>query len=259
MSDKAPAQLTVQQTWIAGTAASINKFLDMPDAVTIDGYVLNFSDDVPPEKLFDISVKLFHMDKHLIFRRAVMRYNIGRLILEICARTKQTEDQVIIDCGLCERTGLSVKTLCNWAGVCSRLPHHFLKPGVSWTTLATMGDCRLPDDPKKLLELRKEQERILDLAAAKPHEYSSQDVKRELKECLIKLGMKDEDPGPSPSAIILEYAILMRKLRFMEESGLDDYSAIGFGSRAEIVNAIADRENSLINMEILSATVDANQ
>lgn len=249
------AQLKTYEPWINQVVTQANTTIGLPDGVTVsDNFVLDFADDVPDDKILDMAVRMAGLDVKMRFHQCVLRYNIGRMILELCARTGKSEDYIIIDLGLHERTGLKVKTLCEWAGTVSRLPPSMLKPGVCWTALRLMGNIMPPEDPALLLELRQAQERVLEASAADPEECNTTFVHKEMKAVLEKLGVKKKEE-PSGQQILLAYAILLRKLRYIEETG-SAFEALGFKDRADIVNQIEACEASLVNMQIIPEEVE---
>jgi len=249
------SQLETYQPWVNQIVTQANTSIGLPSGVTVsENFVLDFADEVPDDKILDMAVRMAGLDTKMRFHSCVLRYNVGRMILELCARTGQTEDFIIIDLGLHKRTGLKVKTLCEWAGTVSRLPPSLLKPGVCWTALKMMGDIRPPEDPKLLLELRGEQERVLEMAAADPDECNTGFIRKEMKAVLEKLGVKKK-PEPSGSEILLAYAILLRKLRYIEETG-STFEALGFKDRADICDQIEACQNSLINLGVISEEVE---
>lgn len=249
------AQLKTYEPWINQVVTQANTTIGLPDGVTVsDNFVLDFADDVPDDKILDMAVRMAGLDVKMRFHQCVLRYNIGRMILELCARTGKSEDYIIIDLGLHERTGLKVKTLCEWAGTVSRLPPSMLKPGVCWTALRLMGNIRPPEDPALLLELRQAQELVLEASAADPEECNTTFVHKEMKAVLEKLGVKKKEE-PSGQQILLAYAILLRKLRYIEETG-SAFEALGFKDRADIVNQIEACEASLVNMQIIPEEVE---
>jgi hypothetical protein len=249
-------QLAPYETWSKSMADALCKSLELNsgDITFTDDFVLDIKETVPDAKLLDIAVRLGGRDAQLRFHSAIIRYNIGRMILELSARTGQTEDYVIIELGLANRTGLSVKTLINYAGTASRLPPNLLRPGICWTAMKIMGDIRLPEDPKLLTELRSEQERVLNLAASSPEECNTAFVKREMNGVLEKLGMVKKKE-PSGQQILLAYAMLLRKLRYIEETG-SSFEALGFKDRAALVDQIEACENSLVNMGLIPEEVE---
>ena len=249
------SQLKTYEPWINQVVTQANTAIGLPDGVTVsDNFVLDFADDVPDDKILDMAVRMAGLDCKMRFHQCVLRYNIGRMILELCARTGQSEDYIIIDLGLHERTGLKVKTLCEWAGTVSRLPPSMLKPGVCWTALRLMGNIRPPEDPALLLELRQAQERVLEASAADPEECNTTFVAKEMKAVLEKLGVKKKEE-PGGQQILLAYAILLRKLRYIEETD-STFESLGFKGRADIVDQIEACQNSLINLGVISEEVE---
>lgn len=250
------AQLKTYEPWINQVVTQANTTIGLPDGVTVsDNFVLDFSDDVPDDKILDMAVRMAGLDVKMRFHQCVLRYNIGRMILELCARTGKSEDYIIIDLGLHERTGLKVKTLCEWAGTVSRLPPSMLKPGVCWTALRLMGNIRPPEDPALLLELRTAQERVLEASAADPEECNTTFVHKEMKAVLEKLGVKKKEE-PSGQQIMRLYALLLRNLRHIDETG-STYESLGFKDRADIVNRIAEAEHSLVNLGLIPEEPEA--
>lgn len=248
--------------WLQQLATSASKTITVPNGITsTEGMLLEIRDDVPVDSVLNLVVQLCTFDKKSIFQQAVVRYNIGRMILEVCARTNQTEDQVIMDHGLCDKTGMKAATLINWTGTVKRCPPSFLRPGISWSILSEMGNVAQPSDPAKLLELRGEQEKIIEAATENPQEYSARDVRAGLKDIMEKLEIKPPS-GPTPYELLLDGYTMLRKLRFADGHQWtedEEYLAIGYKSRRDLVDAIENVDASLVNMEIISATVEEQE
>ena len=248
-------QLVTYQPWISGIAASAAKNLGLPDGITVqDGVFLSIDDSVPVEKISEMIVSFVNFGCKQKHQEAIIRINLSRAILEIAAREKITESEAIDNHNLCDRTGLTLKTLLNWAGIAKKVSADMLLPGVTWSQLRGVASVNLPEDPKQVFEIREEQRRILEDASANPHECGESYVKQEMGKVLEKMGIV-EPPKPGGTELLLRYAVLLRKLRYVEETGCV-WQAVGEMDRGSVVDKIADLEASLVNMEILSATVE---
>ena len=212
-----------------------------------DGILLDVAPEVSNQGIAEVIVKLGEYDRRSLFQQCVVRYNTGRMILELAARLEQSPDEVIDDTGIAARLGLEVKTLSNWARVAKNCPPSLLIPGVSWSHLVAV-DVRLPEDTTKVVEIRAIQESLLREAAENPVERTCQETRKRMHEALEDKGHKPAPP-PDKFEILLKYALMLRKLRVMDETG--DSSKV----RMDLVDAIEASENQLILLGVISETV----
>jgi hypothetical protein len=169
------------------------------------------------------------------------------MIMELSARMERSIDEVIDDTGIAGRLGLEVKTLSNWTRVARNIPPHLLIPGITWSHLTAV-DVRLPDDSTKVMEIRGIQEKLLREASENPVENTTQETRKKMHEALEDGGHKPLPP-PDKFEILLKYALMLRKLRVMDETG--DDSRV----RIDLVDAIEASENQLILLQVISETV----
>jgi hypothetical protein len=98
------------------------------------------------------------------------------------------------------------------------------------------------------MEIRGIQEKLLREASENPVENTTQETRKKMHEALEDGGHKPLPP-PDKFEILLKYALMLRKLRVMDETG--DDSRV----RIDLVDAIEASENQLILLQVISETV----
>jgi len=229
---------------IATLASSVS---GLEAGITVTGGVLlDVSPEVTNQGLAEAIVKLGEYDKRSQFQQCVVRYNIGRMILELAARMEQSTDEAIDDSGIAAHLGLEIKTLSNWARVARNCPPSLLIPGISWSHLTAI-DIKLPDDTSKVVEIRGIQERLLKEAAENPIENTSSATRKKMTEAIGKVD-PNREPPPDRFQCLLVYALLLRKLRYVDET--QDNSV----DRVDLVNDLEAAENTCILLQIIPSS-----
>lgn len=226
---------------IATLASSVSG-LEAGITVT-DGLLLDVSPEVSNQGIAEAIVKLGEYDRRSLFQQCVVRYNTGRMILELAARLKQSPDEVIDDTGIAARLGLEIKTLSNWARVARNCPPSLLVPGIAWSHLVAV-DIRLPDDTNKIVEIRGIQEKLLKEAADNPIENTAGETRKKMTESMGKVDPNREPPVDKFQCLLV-YALLLRKLRYVDET--QDTSV----DRMDLIGDLESSENTCINLGII--------
>jgi hypothetical protein len=248
MSEKPHAQLQTYHRFGTQIAQMMSSAAGLPEGITLqDGVLLDVSPEVTDQGIAEVAVRLGEYDMKHSFQQVLVRYNFGRMIMELSARMERSIDEVIDDTGIAGRLGLEVKTLSNWTRVARNIPPHLLIPGITWSHLTAV-DVRLPDDSTKVMEIRGIQEKLLREASENPVENTTQETRKKMHEALEDGGHKPLPP-PDKFEILLKYALMLRKLRVMDETG--DDSRV----RIDLVDAIEASENQLILLQVISETV----
>jgi hypothetical protein len=248
MSDKPHVQLETYHRFGTQIASMMSGVAGMPEGITLqDGVLLDVSPEVTDQGIAEVAVKLGEYDMKHSFQQVLVRYNFGRMIMELSARMEKSIDEVIDDTGIAGRLGLEVKTLSNWTRVARNCPPQLLIPGITWSHLTAV-DVRLPEDTTKVVEIRAIQESLLREAAENPVERTCQETRKRMHEALEDKGHKPAPP-PDRFEILLKYALMLRKLRVMDETG--DESQV----RLDLVDAIEASEHQLINLGVISESV----
>lgn len=240
-------QLETYTKWSGQIAASVSTAIGIPDGITANGVILDVDPSVPDAGVVDVIVRLGQFEKKSVFQSAVIRWTVGRMVLELCARSGRLETEVIEEMELATKLALEPKTILNWCSVSKQIPPSMLKPGVSWNCLASAA-VRLPDDPIKVLAIREAQDKALEEASANPVECTGAAVRSKVHAAMEGMGLKPPAPVDKFS-LLLEWALLLRRLRHLDET------QDGSVDRIDLVNAIEEKETSLINLQVIAATV----
>lgn len=254
-----PHQNTEAYTsWITNLQNAAQKQSGLPNGVTLrDGATLEFSEEVSDANIANIAVMLGVETQKNEFKNSLLRWNLGYAILILSRRSNKEQMEVIADFKLEERMGLEAKTLYNWSNVARKTHPKLLLPGVSWAVLTALAEPRLPeDDPEAMARILDEKEKIVQDLSADPSSSTFREAKKRMDKLLVDEGKKPEPP-PDRVQLLQIYACLLRKLRFVTESGDTEESLeqVGYKERQGLVDGIEAAETSCLNLKLIPEKV----
>jgi hypothetical protein len=249
---------TSYQSWITNLQNAAQKQSGLPEGITLrNGTSLEFAEEVPDEAITNITVMMGVETQKNEFKNSLLRWNIGHAILVLAKRSNKEQMEIVQDYKLAERTGLDSKTLYNWSNVARKTPPRLLKPGVSWAVIQALAEPRMPeDDPERMALLMDEKEKIVTDLTQDPSSSTYRDAKKRIEKMMVDQGEKPQPP-PDRLQMLQIYACLLRKLRFVDESGStpESLEAVGYKERQGLVDGIEAAEVSCLNLRLIPEKV----
>ena len=245
------------QSWITNLQTAAQKQSGLPDGVTLKEGALEFAEQVPDAAIANIAVMMGIETQKNEFKNSLLRWNLGYAILVLARRSNKEQMEVIEDFKLDSRMGLDAKTLYNWSNVARKTPPRLLKPGVSWAVIQALAEPKMPeDDPEAMARILDEKEKIVQDLSSDPASSTYRDAKKRVEKLLVDQGQKPRPP-PDRLQMLQIYACLLRKLRFVTESGdtQESLEAVGYRERQGLVDGIEAAETSCLNLRLIPEKV----
>ena len=243
--------------WLATIADLLSRAIETEGAVTPSGFSLSVLDSVPQDKYHMLVSALCGQSQKQKFQAAVIRWNVGWMLNDLARKTGKPIEDVIGDDVLCRASGLTYKTLSDWARIARNTPPNLLVPGCSWAVIQAWGEVRRPTEPWLLAEFHAKREESFKRYSADPAGATCKNARKEAKDA-ANIGKPEADKHLSPKDRLLVWGTLLRKLRYVNEMGDAHVADVGFQTRGDLVNAIEAAETDLVNLRIIpqNATLD---
>lgn len=246
------------ESWITNLSKAVEKQSGVPDGVRLlNGTTLEFGEQVSDAAIANITVMLGIETQKNEFKNSLLRWNMGHAILTLAARSNKDLIEIIDDFKLDSRMGLDAKTLYNWSNIARKTPPRLLKPGVSWAVIQALAEPKLPEDqPEAMAKILSEKEKIVEDLSSDPASATYREAKKRIDKLLVDEGQKPEPP-PDRIQLLQIYACLLRKLRFVTESGdtQEALEEVGYKERSNLIDGIEAAETSCLNLKLIPEKV----
>jgi hypothetical protein len=219
--------------------------------ISSDGNTLVIPADVGDGALTHLIARLGAMQSGTEQLDAVLRYNLGRAVMQLaaCGPEKRDIESVIDEADLPSILGRSGRTIANWAYVARVIPPEDLpKKPVSWTILSEAAAAP-PKDLSKMPEFRKDRSELLEEAANSPETCTAKKMREKVKELQAKFNPPTGERvvRESTQELMLRFVKLSRLARVAHSGQLQE---VGIESHGVLVDLIENLDNELVNREI---------
>jgi len=217
-----------------------------------DGFMLvEPTTTATPDDIMAVIESFDSYSNRLAHHRAIVNWNISRLVLSLAAMLGKDYAEVVIDYGLHERAGVQVKTMINWLSVAQKLPEELLTLKLDWSSYMKAAEVMIPQEPDKAIEHVQKVRDILVQASKEPAIKNSTWVAiemRGLKKANAPEGLYDE---LNMKERLADLTNLLRILRMVEEG--TDIADTKLPSRTDLITAIEESESWCLKRKLITA------